>query len=52
MKGRQGKLRSFLNDVTLTSMENDIAILKIRNAEQTFVCREDIIWPACVPEKV
>ena len=32
-------------------MENDIAILKIRNEEE-FKCIEKRIWPACLPSKV
>ena len=32
-------------------MENDIAVLKVRNPED-LTCTERHIWPACLPDKV
>ena len=43
--------RFFFNGINLTVVENDIAILQIKNKEK-FKCVEKLIWPACLPSKV
>ena len=48
---RERQPRLFFNGVTLTVVENDLAILKVKNPE-SLKCRERIIWPACLPEQV
>ena len=34
----------------MTLFENDIAVMKVKNAS-TLQCRQDSIWPACLPNK-
>ena len=41
----------FFNGINLTVVENDIAILQIKNKEK-FKCVEKLIWPACLPSTV
>jgi len=42
-------LRTSLN-FNMTLFENDIAVMKVKNAS-TLQCRQDSIWPACLPNK-
>ena len=48
---RSGQPRFFINGLNLTVVENDLALLKVKDPE-TLECKERIIWPACLPEKV
>ena len=48
---RERQPRFFFNGINLTVVENDLAILKVKDPE-TLECKERIIWPACLPEKV
>ena len=48
---RERQPRFFFNGLNLTVVENDLAILKVKDPEK-LECRERIIWPACLPEKV
>ena len=48
---RERQPRLFFNGVNLTVVENDLAILRVKNPE-SLKCRERIIWPACLPEQV
>ena len=48
---RERQPRFFFNGLNLTVVENDLAVLKVKNPE-TLQCEERKIWPACLPEKV
>ena len=48
-RSRDPKL--FFNGVNFTAVENDIAVLKVKNPED-LTCTERHIWPACLPDKV
>ena len=48
-RSRDPKL--FFNGINFTAVENDIAVLKVRNPED-LTCTEKHIWPACLPDKV
>lgn len=47
---RERQPRFFFNGLNLTVVENDLAVLKVKNPE-TLQCEERKIWPACLPEK-
>ena len=48
---RERQPRFFFNGINLTVVENDLAILKVKDPE-TLECKERIIWPACLPVQV
>ena len=41
----------FFNGINMTVVENDIAVLKVKNPH-VLKCVERQIWPACLPVKV
>ena len=42
---------SLHNNLHLIGVENDIAVIKVKNGS-ALECKKEVIWPACLPRKV